>query len=60
MDVMVNELVEKKNLTKEDIVHLVQSHGHTKPVSVSILDIREAKLREFQEMSSKGRETYKS
>ncbi|XP_058780565.1 probable inactive ATP-dependent zinc metalloprotease FTSHI 2, chloroplastic [Vicia villosa] len=60
MDVMVNELVEKKNLTKDDIVHLVQSHGHTKPVSVSILDIREAKLRELQEMSSKGRETYKS
>lgn len=60
IDAMVNELVEKKNLTKEDIVHLVQLHGHTKPVPVSILDIRKAKLRELQEMSSKGREPYKS
>ncbi|CAI8611920.1 unnamed protein product [Vicia faba] len=60
MDAMVNELVEKKSLTKEDIVHLVQLHGHTKPVPVSILDIREAKLRELQEMSSKRKETYKS
>ncbi|CAK8535840.1 unnamed protein product [Lathyrus sativus] len=53
LDAMVNELVEKKNLTKEDIVHLAQLHGHTKPVPVSLFDIREARLRELQEMSSK-------
>jgi hypothetical protein len=61
MDAVVNELVEKKSLTKEDIVRLVQLHGLNKPtMPISILDIRDAKLRELQEVSSNGKETDKS
>jgi hypothetical protein len=61
MDAVVNELVEKKSLTKEDIVRLVQLHGLNKPtMPISIPDIRDAKLRELQEVSSNGKETDKS
>jgi len=56
----VNELVEKKTLTKEDIVRLVQLHGHTKPIPISMLDIRDAKRRELQEIASNGEEIEKS
>ncbi|XP_045801462.1 probable inactive ATP-dependent zinc metalloprotease FTSHI 2, chloroplastic [Trifolium pratense] len=61
MDAMVNELVEKKSLIKEDIARLVQLHGLIKPkMPISILDIRDAKRRELQEVSSNGKETEKS
>lgn len=51
MDAMVNELVEKKSLTKQDISHLVELHGCTRSVPVSVLDIRVAKRRELQELT---------
>ncbi|KAJ1394646.1 P-loop containing nucleoside triphosphate hydrolase [Sesbania bispinosa] len=57
MDAVVNELVEKKNLTKQDFFHLVELHGSIKPMPQSILDIRVAKRREFQELISNGNET---
>ncbi|WJX69878.1 putative inactive ATP-dependent zinc metalloprotease FTSHI 2, chloroplastic [Trifolium repens] len=61
MDAVVNELIDKKSLTKEDIVRLVQLHGLKKPtMPISILDIRDAKLRELQEVSSNGKEKDKS
>jgi len=60
MDTLVNELVEKKTLTKEDIVRLVQLHGHTKPIPISILDMRDAKRRELQEIAGNGEEIDKS
>ena len=50
MDAVVNELVEKKNLTKQDFFHLVELHGSVKPMPPSILDLRAAKRREFQEL----------
>ncbi|MCI19780.1 ATP-dependent zinc metalloprotease FtsH-like [Trifolium medium] len=61
MDALVNELVEKKSLIKEDIARLVQLHGLIKPkMPISILDIRDAKRRELQEVISNGKETDKS
>ncbi|KAL1364708.1 hypothetical protein HN51_012849 [Arachis hypogaea] len=45
MDAVVNELVEKKNITKQDFFHLVDLHGSIKPMPPSILDLRAAKQR---------------
>lgn len=50
MDVVVNELVEKKSLTKQEFFNLVQLHGSVQQMPPSILDIRSAKLLEFQNM----------
>lgn len=60
MDTLVNELVVKKTLTKEDIVRLVQLHGHAKPIPISVLDIRDAKHKELQEIASNGKEINES
>lgn len=59
MDAVVDELVEKKTLTKQDFSHLVELHGSIKPMPMSILDIRVAKRREFQELISSGKGTDK-
>lgn len=53
----MNELVEKKNLTKQDFFHLVDLHGSLKPMPPTILDIRDAKRRQFQELINEGKET---
>ncbi|KAE9585889.1 hypothetical protein Lal_00009818 [Lupinus albus] len=57
MDAIVNELVEKKNLTKQDFFHLVELHGSLKPMPPSILDIRNAKQRQLQELINNGKQT---
>ncbi|KHM98725.1 ATP-dependent zinc metalloprotease FtsH [Glycine soja] len=57
MDALVNELVEKKSLTKQEFFHLVELHGSLKPMPPSILDIRVAKCREFQKLIGSGKET---
>ncbi|KAK1578861.1 hypothetical protein Q3G72_033638 [Acer saccharum] len=50
MNAVVNELVEKKSLTKQEFFHLVELHGNLQPMPPSILDIRAAKRIEYQEM----------
>lgn len=50
MEVVVDELVQKKNLSKHDFVRLVELYGSLKPMPPSILDIRVAKRKEFQDM----------
>ncbi|RYR33617.1 hypothetical protein Ahy_A10g048236 [Arachis hypogaea] len=45
MDAVVNELVEKKNITKQDFLHLVDLHGSIQPMPPNILDLRAAKQR---------------
>jgi len=50
MDAVVNKLVEKKSLTKQDFFRLVELHGSLQPMPPSILDIRAAKLEQFQTM----------
>lgn len=50
MEVVVDELVQKKSLSKQDFVRLVELYGSLKPMPQSILDIRVAKRKEFQEM----------
>ncbi|KAL5756004.1 hypothetical protein ACOSQ2_020750 [Xanthoceras sorbifolium] len=50
MDAVVNELVDKKSLTKQEFFHLVELHGNLHPLPPSIVDIRAAKRAEFQEM----------
>lgn len=56
MDAVVNELVEKKSLTKQEFFHLVDLHGSLKPMPPSVLDIRIAKCREFQKLIDSGKE----
>lgn len=48
MDAVVNELVEKKNLSKQEFFQLVELHGSLKPIPPSIIDIRTAKRSQFQ------------
>ena len=57
MDAVVDELVQKKSLTKQEFFHLVELHGSIKPMPPSILDLRAAKRAEFQEMMMNQKET---
>ncbi|KAH1114082.1 hypothetical protein J1N35_007460 [Gossypium stocksii] len=50
MDAVVDELVEKKRLTKHEFFGLVELHGSLQPMPPSIIDIRAAKRTQFQEM----------
>ncbi|XVF26814.1 hypothetical protein REPUB_Repub14bG0051400 [Reevesia pubescens] len=50
MDAVVDELVQKKSLTKQEFFGLVELHGSLKPIPPSIVDIRVAKRAQFQEM----------
>ncbi|QCE08988.1 cell division protease FtsH [Vigna unguiculata] len=56
MDAVVNALMEKKSLTKQEFFRLVDLHGSLKPMPPSILDIRIAKCREFQKLIDSGKE----
>ncbi|KAK4590763.1 hypothetical protein RGQ29_021082 [Quercus rubra] len=56
MDAVVDELVQKKSLTKQEFSHLVELHGSLKPKPPSILDIRTARRTQFQEMMMKQNE----
>nr|KYP54256.1 Cell division protease ftsH isogeny 4 [Cajanus cajan] len=57
MDAVVNELVEKKSLTKQEFFRLVELHGSLKPMPPSILDLRVAKCSEFQKLINSEKET---
>lgn len=57
MEAVVDELVLKKNITKEEFSKLVELHGSLRPAPPSILDIRVAKRLEFEDMMMKERET---
>ncbi|MBA0761229.1 hypothetical protein Gotri_023906 [Gossypium trilobum] len=50
MDAVVDELVEKKSLTKQEFFGLVELHGSLQPMPPNIVDIRVAKRTQFQEM----------
>lgn len=56
MDAVVDELVKKKSLTKRDFFSLVELHGSLKPVPPSLLDIRAAKRKQFQDMMMNQKE----
>ncbi|XP_027168275.1 LOW QUALITY PROTEIN: probable inactive ATP-dependent zinc metalloprotease FTSHI 2, chloroplastic [Coffea eugenioides] len=50
MDVVVDSLVEKKSLTKQEFFDLVESHGFLQQMPPSIIDIRSTKRSEFQDL----------
>lgn len=52
MDAVVEQLVEKKSLTKQEFFQLVELNGSINPMPRSILDIRAAKLSAFREASA--------
>ncbi|KAI3907425.1 hypothetical protein MKX01_036342 [Papaver californicum] len=49
VNVMVDELVQKKTLTKQEFFHLVDRHGSLEPIQPTILDIRVANRKKLQE-----------
>lgn len=59
MDAVVDKLVEKKSVTKEDFFKLVELHGSLQPMPPSVVDLRSAKRLESQdvqkEIVSQGR-----
>ncbi|CAO2815448.1 unnamed protein product [Amaranthus hypochondriacus] len=50
VDVVVDELVQKKSLAKKEFFELVEMHGSLEPTAPSILDIRAEKRKHLQEM----------
>ena len=48
LEAVVDELVQKKSLSKADFFHLVDLHGSLEPVPASIIDIRLEKHSEVQ------------
>jgi len=50
MDALVDQLVQKKSITKQEFFSLVEEKGHLDPMPQSIVDIRAAKRMQFQEM----------
>ncbi|KAJ9179236.1 hypothetical protein P3X46_011046 [Hevea brasiliensis] len=57
MDAVVDQLVQKKSLSKQEFFNLVELHGSIKPVPPSIFDIRDAKRAQFQEIMMNRKET---
>lgn len=53
MDAVVDDLIQKKSLTKQEFLHLVELHGSIKPMPPSIIDLRIAKRTKFQEEMKK-------
>ncbi|KAG0462582.1 hypothetical protein HPP92_021058 [Vanilla planifolia] len=52
MDRIVDLLVEKKSLTKQEFFQLVEEYGQLEPYPPSIVDIRAAKRVQFHELMS--------
>lgn len=57
MDSVVNQLVDKKSLTKQEFFNLVKEHGHMEPVPRNIVDIRNSKRLQFQQMMMAQKES---
>uniref|UniRef100_A0A0D6QUE2 AAA+ ATPase domain-containing protein n=1 Tax=Araucaria cunninghamii TaxID=56994 RepID=A0A0D6QUE2_ARACU len=49
MDVLVDELIAKKTLEKDEFFQLVDKYGHLDPIPPQPMDVRNARLAEFQE-----------
>ena len=52
----MDELVEKKSLTKQDFARLVELYGCLKPMPPSILDLRAAKRKQMEELMMNQKE----
>lgn len=56
MDSVVDELIQKKSLTKQEFFHLVQEYGCLESQPSNIVDIRIARRTHFQEMMMSKKE----
>ncbi|KAJ4749174.1 ATP-dependent zinc metalloprotease FtsH [Rhynchospora pubera] len=50
LEATVDQLVEKKNLSKKEFSDLVRKFGNLEPVSLDLVEIRNSKLLQFREM----------
>lgn len=60
VDIVVDELVQKKSLAKKEFFDLVEMHGSLEPIAPSIIDIRAEKSKQFREMVKNQKETVAS
>lgn len=56
MDAVVDALVEKRSLNKQEFVYLVELHGCLQPSPPSIVDMRAMKRAQMQSMMIKHKE----
>lgn len=52
MDVLVDKLVNKKSLAKQEFLQLVKEFGHLEPLPPSVVDIRMNRQAELQEIKA--------
>lgn len=57
MDALVEDLIAKKSLTKQEFFNLVELHGRLQSMPPSVLDIRSAKRLQLQSASTETKET---
>lgn len=57
MDAVVEELIQKKSLGKQEFFQLVELHGSLEPLPPSLLDIRAAKREQLRESLTKQEQT---
>ena len=56
MDAVVDALVEKRSLNKQEFINLVELHGVIKPSPPSILDMRAIKRAQMESVIMKHKE----
>ncbi|KAK9677066.1 hypothetical protein RND81_11G119800 [Saponaria officinalis] len=57
VNVVVDELIQKKSMAKKEFFHLVDTYGSLEPVAPSLLDVRVERRKQLQEMISNKAES---
>lgn len=55
MDAVIDELIRKKTLRKDEFYHLVEEYGHLDPIPPQPVEVRNASLAEFREKMMAGK-----
>lgn len=55
MDAVIDELIRKKTLRKDEFYHLVEEYGHLDPIPPQLIEVRNASLAEFREKMMAGK-----
>lgn len=54
MDALIDALIEKKTIRKDQFFRLVEEHGHLDPIPPQLTEVRDASLAEFREKMMAG------
>lgn len=55
MDAVIDALIVKKTLRKDQFFHLVEEHGHLDPIPPQLIEVRNSSLAEFREKMMAGK-----